>query len=173
MNMLSMYLSFDSLIDQAAQGIFYYMALTIFGISVLVFGLKKFVRGPRNHTNATGIIALIFSGLALVLAVILICMAGGGHYKVKCLIFAVKYLPVLITIASASVLAIILAIVYLIMMRDESNRPKWLGACSIQLAVGALLIVGFIYFSALTVSPDEALEYGTYIGNEMLNFWGN
>lgn len=173
MNMLSMYLSTDALLDQAVQGILYYVSLAIYGIFVLVFGLKKFVRVPRNHTNATGIIALIISGLALVWAVILVCMAGGGHYKVKCLIFAVKYLPVLFSIASASVLAIILAIVYLVIMRNESNRPKWLGACSIQLAVGALLIVGFIYFSALTVSPDEAMEYGTYIGNEMLNFWGN
>lgn len=99
-------------------------------------------------------------------------MAMGDNFKVKSLVLMSTIGQFMIAAAGVPVVSIILGIIYLVRMRDEASKPKWLGACAIQLSLASIVIVAVMYYSALTVSYADMLEYGFSAGGSLLDILG-
>lgn len=144
MNSFSMVLSTDILSLIVTKYVLYIASLAIFVLAVIVFGIAKFVKRPKKVTIAPGVISFILALVPFVASVVCLIMAMGDNFKVKSLIIMSTIGPFMIGAVWVPVLSIIIGIIYLVKIRDEAAKPKWLGVCAIELAVASIVIVAVI-----------------------------
>lgn len=172
MNSFSMVLSTDILSLIVTRYVLYIASIAIFVIAIIAFGIAKIVKKPKKRTNLPGVIAFILALIPFIASISCLIMAMGDNFKVKSLVLMSTIGQFMIAAAGVPVVSIILGIIYLVRMRDEASKPKWLGACAIQLSLASIVIVVVMYYSALTVSYADMLEYGFSAGGSLLDILG-
>lgn len=123
-------------------------------------------------SDALGIIGLSLGGLAFVAAFCFLIYLCGDFFKVKCLIFVATHVGYMWSMLLVGIAGVVLGIIYLVQMSNaRGDHPKWMGAAAIACGAVAIIIVLIIYFSAITVSATDAVEYGIKVGNDLIGDW--